>query len=115
MTGRITLTQNQMKRLVIIVIVVGLVTGGYALTRIEKAPVVYEPQVVEKEVEVDALEQAIKSQQEAVLPQIEASAQKAYDEAYAQEMKMVELEVIAEFNKKLDARQIELEKETKVY
>lgn len=103
-----------MKKIILAVIVLGVVLGGIALT--QKESVEYTaPQVVEKQVEVDALEQAIKSRQEAVLPQIEASAQKAYDEAYAQEMKMVELEVIAEFNKKLDARQIELEKETKVY
>mgnify|MGYP003500472168 FL=1 len=102
-----------MKKITLIVIVLGVIAGGITLT--QKDTVVYEPQVIEKEVEVDALEQAIKSQQEAVLPQIEASAQKAYDETYAHEMKKVELEVLAEFNKKLDARQVELEKQTKVY
>jgi hypothetical protein len=49
------------------------------------------------------------------LSEIEAIAQKAHDEAYNQEMKKVELEVIKSFNDKLEARQIELEKETKTY
>ena len=102
-----------MKKIILAVIVLALL-GGYALT--QKESVEYTaPQVVEKEVEVDALEQAIKSAQNGKQEAIRATAQKAYDEAYAQEMKMVELEVIAEFNKKLDARQVELEKETKVY
>ena len=102
-----------MKKIILVVIVLALL-GGYALT--QKEPVEYiAPQVIEKEVEVDALEQAIKTAQNGKLSEIEASAQEAYDEAYAQEMKKVELEVITDFNKKLDARQVELEKETKVY
>ncbi len=99
-----------MKRLVIVVIVLGVIAGGITLT--QKDTVVYEPQVVEKEVEVDALEQAIKTAQEGKQEAIRASAQASYDETYAHEMKKVELEVLAEFNKKLDARQVELEKET---
>ena len=74
-----------------------------------------EPKVVEKEVQVDALEQAIKDAQDAKQSDIKASAQKSYDDTYSQEMKKVELEVIKSFGEKLDARQIELEKETKVY
>lgn len=103
-----------MKKIILAVIVLGVVLGGITLT--QKEPVEYiAPQVIEKEVEVDALEQAIKTAQNGKLSEIEASAQEAYDEAYAQEMKKVELEVITDFNKKLDARQVELEKETKVY
>ena len=102
-----------MKRLVIVVIVLGVIAGGITLT--QKDTVVYEPQVIEKEVEVDALEQAIKTAQEGKQEAIRASAQASYDETYAHEMKKVELEVIAEFNKKLDARQTQLEKDTKVY
>jgi hypothetical protein len=74
-----------------------------------------EPEVVEKEVRVDALEEAVKDAQEAQRTEIEATAKRAYDEAYNQEMKKVELEVIKSFNEKLEVRQIELEKETKVY
>jgi len=66
-------------------------------------------------VEVDALEQAVKSAQDAKKSEIEAVAEKARVEAHTQEMKKVELEVISEFSKKLDVRKVELQKETKVY
>ena len=92
--------------------------GVFALTQMDFGTVVVSnPEVVvqEKEVEVDALDAAIKSAQEAQKDAIESVAQKAHDEAYNQEMKKVELEVIKSFNEQLDARQIELEKETKVY
>lgn len=105
-----------MKRLVIVVIVLAVILGGIALSRKSSVTVVNnEPQVVEKEVQVDALEEAIKTAQNAKSSEIEAIAQKAHDEAYNQEMKKVELEVIKSFGQKLDARQIELEKETKTY
>lgn len=93
-----------------------MILGGIALTKTSKIEVTNnEPQVIEKPVEVDALDNAIKTAQEGKIREIEASAQKAYDEAYNQEMKKVELEVIKSFNEKLDVRQTELEKETKVY
>jgi hypothetical protein len=105
-----------MKRLAIVVIVLAVILGGIALPRPTKVEFVNtEPTVVEKEVQVDALEQAIKDAQDAKEGDIKTTAQKAYDEAYSQEMKKVELEVIKSFGEKLDARQIELEKETKVY
>lgn len=100
-----------MKKIILAVIVLAFL-GGYALTL--KTEYIA-PEVVEKEVQVDALEQAIKTAQEGKQEAIRASAQAAYDETYAQEMKKVELEVLAEFNKKLDARQVELEKETGAY
>lgn len=106
-----------MKRLAIAVIVVGVLGG---ITYLGTRPSVTEyvaPQevVVEKEVQVDALDKAIKDAQTASKSDIEGIAKKAYDEAYSQEMKKVELEVIKSFGEKLDARQTELEKETKVY
>jgi hypothetical protein len=105
-----------MKRLAIVVSVLTAILGGVALTQIDNEPVEFTaPQVIEKEVEVDMLEEAIKSAQNAKMSEIEASAQQAYDEAYTQEMKKVELEVIKDFNQKLDSRQVELEKETKTY
>ena len=104
-----------MKQLAIVVIVLGVIIGGFYLKGNKVEYVQNEPVVVEKEVEVDALESAIKDAQEGKMSEIEASAQAAYDEAYDREMKKVELEVIQSFNKKLDERQIELEKETKEY
>lgn len=98
-------------------IVVGVLGG---ITYLGTRPSVTEyvaPQevVVEKEVQVDALDKAIKDAQEAEKANIEAIAKKSYDDTYSQEMKKVELEVIKSFGEKLDARQIELEKETKTY
>jgi ABC-type bacteriocin/lantibiotic exporter with double-glycine peptidase domain len=101
-----------MKQLAIVVIGI-TVLGGIAFfypSTIEHTNT--EPQVVEKEVEVDALEQAVKTAQDVAKNAITETAQQAYDAAYAQEMKKIELQVITDFNKKLDARQIELEKET---
>ena len=107
-----------MKQLAIVVTV--LVFGGVAYLAATKTstPVEYvapEVQTVEKEVRVDALEQEIKNAQDGKMSEIKASAQAAYDEAYSQEMKKVELEVIKSFNSKLNERQIQLEKDTKQY
>ena len=105
-----------MKRLAIVVIVAGVILGGIMLTRSNKVEYVApEVKVETKEVQVDALEKAIRDAQDAKESDIKATAQKAYDEAFTQEMKKIELQVISEFGKKLDARQIELEKETKQY
>lgn len=99
----------------------GLVVGGIILYTafVPKTTNIVneEPEVVTEivTVEQDALENAIKQAQEAKKKEIETIAQSAYDETYKQEMKKVELEVVTNFNKEIDARQIELEKETKVY
>lgn len=106
-----------MKRLAIAVIVVG-VLGGITYIGTRPSTVEYvapREVVVEKEVQVDALDKAIKDAQEAEKANIETIAKKSYDDTYNQEMKKVELEVIKSFGEKLDARQTELEKETKAY
>lgn len=104
-----------MKQVFILVIVLA-VLGGIAYYKgsisTYTAP---EVKTVEKTVEVDPNEQAIKQAQEAKKEEIEAKAKKAYDEAYNQEMKKVELEVVKSINEKLDARQTQLEKDTKTY
>ena len=105
-----------MKRLAIVVIVLAVILGGIALNKTRTIEYVQnEPTVVEKEVEVDALDTEIKSRQNAVSEATEAIGKKAYEDAVEQENKKIELQVIKEFNEKLNARQIELEKETKVY
>lgn len=101
-----------MKRIAIAIVIILGVVLYYATTN-EVAYIAPEEVLVEKE--VDALEQAIKTAQESKLSEIEGVAQEAYQSAYDQEMKKVELQVVSDFNKKLDARQIELEKETKVH
>jgi len=101
-----------MKQSLLIVIVLAVILGGIALSKKGTVTVVNnEPQVIEKEVQVDALEEAIKSAQNAKSSEIKASAQKAYDEAYSQEMKKVELQVIDDFTKQLELRQETLEGE----
>jgi FKBP-type peptidyl-prolyl cis-trans isomerase 2 len=103
-----------MKRLAIIAIV-AVILGGIAVW-FNSDSVEYiqgETQIVEKE--VDVLEKAIVEAQEAKKVEIEATAQKAWQDAYDQEMKKVELEVLRSFGEKLDTRQTELEKETQQY
>jgi hypothetical protein len=105
-----------MKRYASIVIVLAVILGGIIFTRSHSVEYVApEPQVVEKEVQIDALDKAIKDAQTASSSDIESVAQKAYDEAKTQALKKIELDVIKTFGDKLDARQTELEKETKVY
>lgn len=107
------IAKQNMKPLAIAVIGTLVILGGITLT---SKPVEYvSTEVVEIEKEVDALEQAIKQAQDAKRADIETSARKAYDDAYTQEMKKVELEVVRQFNEQLKARQVELEKETKTY
>ena len=103
-----------MKYIIITVIVLGVILGGITLKPnvAEYAAPVTEFIELEKEVEVDALEKAIQEAQDAKRSEIEAIAQAAHDEAYNQEMKKVELEVVKAFNEKMKARQTELEKET---
>ena len=100
-----------MKTIIISVVVLGVILGGITLSRPTQTNYVA-PEVIEKKVEVkvDALDQAIKSAQEAKKTEIEAIAKKAHDEAYDQEMKKVELQVVTDFNKQLKDRQSALEK-----
>ena len=104
-----------MKTYIILTVIVLAVLGGIAFVPNKTEYIAPEVVVQEKEVEVDALEQAIKDAQEARKDDMETIAQKAYEAAYTQEMKKTELEVIESFNKKLDERQIQLEKDTKIY
>lgn len=96
-----------------VVIVLGAVVFSQMSSTTEV--ITQEAEVLVEEVEVDALEKSINDAQDAKKAEVEAIANKAWQEAYDQEMKKVELEVIKSFNAKLDTRQIELEKETKTY
>jgi len=101
-----------MKRLAIVVLI-AVILGGISVLLSRESTVEY---IQQKEViEVDALDKAIKEAQEAKKVDIENAAQAAWQSAYDQEMKKVELEVLRSFSDKLDTRQIELEKETKSY
>ena len=103
-----------MKKVAILVIVLGVILGGIVLTK--KETVVYqnaEPTVVEKE--VDALQTEILKAQDSKKSEIEAKAQQAYQEAYDYEMQKVELEVIKASKTRLEERQKELEKATEHY
>lgn len=98
-----------MKRIAIAIVII---LGVVALFATKGETVEY---VAPVEVEVDALEKAIKDAQDAKRDEITKVAQKAYDDTLDHELKKIELEVIASFNKELDARQKELEKETGAY
>lgn len=103
-------------KVLILLVVMGAVLGVSFMMKPQVIEVINpEPEVIVEEVEVDALEEAIKNAQNAKLSEIEASAQKAYDEAYRQEMMKVELQVITDFNIKLSERKTQLEKETGDY
>lgn len=103
-------------KLLLTTVVVAIVIIGVLMVIPSKTEVIqHEAEVLVEEVEVDALEKSINDAQDAKKAEVEAIANKAWQEAYDQEMKKVELEVIKSFNAKLDTRQIELEKETKTY
>jgi uncharacterized protein (DUF305 family) len=102
-----------MKYLAITGVVVAVAVGVLMWGNLGTVEYINKTEVVEKE--VDALEQAIKNAQDEKIAEIKAISQKAYDEAYDQEMKKIELEVVKSFNEQLKARQIDLEKQTKEY
>lgn len=103
-------------KVLFLLVVIGTVLGvGYLMKPQVIEVTNQEPEVKIEEVQVDALEQAIKEAQEAKRADIESVAKKAYDDAHAQEMRKIELEVVKSFNDKLEARQIELEKQTGDY
>lgn len=104
-----------MKILLSLGVVVAIGVGAFMFIPSTTEVVTREAEVVVEEVEVDALEKSINEAQDAKKAEMEAIANKAWQEAYDQEMKKVELEVIKKFNAKLNTRQIELEKETKTY
>jgi uncharacterized protein (DUF305 family) len=102
-----------MKYLAITGVVAAIAVGVLMWGNLGTVEYINKTEVVEKE--VDALEQAIKNAQDEKIAEIKAISQKAYDEAYDQEMKKIELEVVKSFNEQLKARQIDLEKQTKEY
>lgn len=58
---------------------------------------------------MDALEKRITDAQDAAKADIEAKAQKAYEEAVTKAMLEVELAVTAEYRKEIEAKEAELE------
>lgn len=95
------------------VVVCVLGTMFFSSSKVEYTPP--EPEIITKEVKVDALEQAIVDAQAAKKTEIEAVAQKAYDEAYDREMKKIESAVRKEYGEQNDAVIEALDKETKEY
>lgn len=92
-----------------------MIGGIIAVTQMSFKTEYTAPEVVtetkEVTVEINALDKAIQDAQKAQEEVIKSTAQKAYDEAYNQEMKKVELQVVTDFNKKLKERQSALEEE----
>jgi predicted S18 family serine protease len=102
--------QHYMKRLAIVVITAGVILGGITFYRGSQVDYTKtEPQVIEKEVQVDALDTAIKDAQKLKKEEMESIAQKAYDESLSNQMNKVELEVVTNFKKQMEERQSKLE------
>lgn len=105
---------------IIIALVMAVIVGGIAyniVTEGKFAPVAYEKEVkVETvEVEVETLQKRISDAQEARKADIEAKAKEAYDKAVSQALLEIELEVTAEYRAEIEARELELKKQTTSY
>lgn len=93
-----------------------VVLGGIYLLETEKIQYTQnEPTVIEKEVKVERVDDAIKTAQTAELARIEGVAQEAYNKSYDHEMDVIELRVRTEYRDKENVVITDLEKETKVY
>jgi hypothetical protein len=109
-----------MKRLVIALLGVGIVSGtAYVATNVGSSLEVVNPRVeqieVEKEVVVKELEKRILEAQESAREEIETKAQAAYDSAYEQAMKEIQLEVVAQYRKEVQEMETSLSKEVGAY
>ena len=97
-----------MKKIILVVIVLAALTGGYALT--QKEPVEYiAPQVIEKEVEVETLQKRIDNAISASSTATEAVAKKAYEEAKEKAETEIALRITTEYRKEVEQREAELE------
>lgn len=105
-----------MKLVITLVIVLGLALGGAILIKNPTIEYVNQsPEVIEKTIEVPQLENRILDAIKASSTAIEEEAQKAYDEKKTQMEKEIELAVTRAYREEIEAREIALEKETKVY
>ncbi len=105
-----------MKLVITLVIVLGLALGGAILTKNPTIEYVNQsPEVIEKTIEVPQLENRILDAIKASSTAIEEEAQKAYDEKKTQMEKEIELAVTRAYREEIEAREVALEKETKVY
>lgn len=102
-----------------LIIVLGLVVIMFMVSNLLSVPVEVknEKQIVEveKEVVVKELEARIKEAQNTAKNAIETKAQKAYDDAYGQAMKEVELEIVSAYKKEVEAIETSLSKEVGAY
>ncbi len=105
-----------MKLVITLVIVLGLALGGAILIKNPTIEYVNQsPEVIEKTIEVPQLENRILDAIKASSTAIEEEAQKAYDEKKTQMEKEIELAVTRAYREEIEAREVALEKETKVY
>ena len=65
--------------------------------------------------EVDVLEKRITDRQKAKMAEIEAKAQKAYQDTYDHEMRLIEAAVLSEYEAEISARKDAIEKQTGDY
>lgn len=92
-----------MKRILVGTLVGVALIGGAVLYFLPSTHEVINDRVVqEKVIEVDTLDLRIKTAQEAKMGEIEASAQKAYDEYIAEQLRLIEEQVKIEYIKELE-------------
>lgn len=104
-----------MKRLLALGIVGVVIVAVGLFVQSEVSVQNVQTEIVEKEVVVGELEKRISDAQNANLSDVEAKAQSAYDSAYNQAMKEIELEVISQYKSEIEVIETELEKEVGVY
>lgn len=110
-----------MKRTLIAIIVLGgLLSGGYYFLFVKESSIdIVRPEVlkeiVEVEKEVSTTEVRIQEAQDAARAEVTSKAQAAYDETYEHEMDKIEASVLKEIEDELKARRLEKEEEISSY
>lgn len=101
--------QNKMKKIILVVIVLGVIAGYYALNneRLEYVQSETIEKIVEKE--VPTLEKRIADAINASSTATEAVAKKAYEEAKEKAETEIALRITTEYRKEVEQREAELE------
>ena len=92
-----------MKKLIIALGIVGLMGAALELAYNTDVEVINQTETIIEVQTVDSLEDRIKTAQEAKMSEIEASAQAAYNELMAKELKRIEDKVKAEYIEEIEA------------
>lgn len=100
-----------MTKYIAIAVIIIIAAIVYFASRESTVEYIKETVTETKEIEVDALEAAVREAIAASSTDIEAKAKSAYDDAKRQAEVEIELQVTAEYREKIEAREKELQKE----